>query len=78
MSNYVFFWGGPFSQWAKSPFTIGGVRFNTCEQYMMYKKALLFDDTETALEILKTTYRDWETPQQLKSTLLIKKSKLPL
>ena len=55
MSNYVFFYGGPFSQWTKSPFTIGGVRFNTCEQYMMYKKALLFDDTETALEILKTT-----------------------
>lgn len=52
MSNYVFFWGGPFSQWAKSPFTIDGITFNTCEQYMMYKKAMLFNDTVSAQAIM--------------------------
>jgi ribA/ribD-fused uncharacterized protein len=52
MSNYVFFWGGPFSQWTKSPFTIDGVTFNTCEQYMMYKKAMLFNDNASAQAIM--------------------------
>ena len=51
---YFFFWGGVFSQWFKSNFTLEGISFNTAEQYMMYKKAMLFDDTETAKQILKT------------------------
>ena len=44
--KYVFFWGGVFSQWYKSNFTLDGITFNTAEQYMMYKKAMLFEDTE--------------------------------
>ncbi len=55
MSKFNFFWNGPFSQWAKSPFEIDGVKFNTCEQYMMYKKAMLFKDSSIAQEILKTS-----------------------
>ena len=54
-SNYVLFWGGPFSQWYKSSFVIDGITFNTCEQYMMYKKAVLFGDHKTAESILKTS-----------------------
>lgn len=51
--KYVFFWGGVFSQWYKSNFTLDGITFNTAEQYMMYKKAMLFEDTEIAKQILK-------------------------
>lgn len=57
MSNkkYHFFWRGPFSQWAASPFIDrNGIRFNCCEQWMMYCKANLFDDGDTAIEILQT------------------------
>jgi ribA/ribD-fused uncharacterized protein len=53
--KYTFFWDGPFSQWATSNFEIDGVIFVTAEQYMMYKKALLFHDYETCEMIMKTT-----------------------
>lgn len=54
-SKYIFFWGGVFSQWYRSPFISStGVRFNSCEQYMMYAKAMLFGDREIAEMILKT------------------------
>jgi len=55
--NYHFFWSGPFSQWAKSDFTVPscpGIVFNTAEQYMMYSKAKLFGDKKTAEKILAT------------------------
>lgn len=45
MSKYHFFWGGPFSQWCPSKFTIEGVEYNCAEQYMMAQKAILFGDT---------------------------------
>lgn len=44
MSNFILFWGGPFSQWYKSNFVIDGVTYNCAEQYMMAQKALLFQD----------------------------------
>jgi ribA/ribD-fused uncharacterized protein len=53
--KFTFFWSGPFSQWAKSTFEIGGVKFNTAEQYMMYKKALLFHDYKTCSKIMSTS-----------------------
>jgi len=53
--KYTFFWSGPFSQWAKSPFELEGKRFNTAEQYMMYSKAKLFGDDEIADKIMATS-----------------------
>jgi ribA/ribD-fused uncharacterized protein len=57
--GYVFFWKaneefGVFSQWYKSDFIYDGITFKSAEQYMMYRKALLFGDTKIADEILKT------------------------
>ncbi len=52
--KFVFFWNGIYSQWYPSTFTIDGVTFSSCEQYMMYKKAKLFRDDETAQKILET------------------------
>jgi ribA/ribD-fused uncharacterized protein len=54
MSKYKFFYGGPFSQWARSPFVIDGVTFNTCEQWMMWNKAQVFGDIDAAYRILAT------------------------
>ena len=53
--KFTFFWAGTFSQWAASPFKIDGVAFNTAEQYMMYKKALLFHDYKQAGKIMETS-----------------------
>lgn len=52
MSKYVFFWGGPCSQWAYSPFTIDYRTFNTAEQWMMWNKAKMFNDTDAAHKIM--------------------------
>ena len=52
--RYVFFWSGPFSQWVSSPFIREGLQFNTAEQWMMYQKAMLFDDFDMADRIRLT------------------------
>jgi ribA/ribD-fused uncharacterized protein len=42
-----------FSQWYKADFKDDtGITFVTCEQYMMYQKALMFEDAETAKAIM--------------------------
>lgn len=51
--NFIFFWGGPFSQWYKHDFEVNGVKYNCCEQYMMAQKALLFGDDESYKKIMK-------------------------
>jgi hypothetical protein len=62
--EFLFFWGhtakhehGPLgkeclSQWFGAPFTLDGRRFPTAEHYMMFQKALLFGDQQTADKIL--------------------------
>lgn len=54
MNKFYFFWGGEFSQWYKSNFIIDDVLFVCAEQFMMYKKAELFNDQESMEKILKT------------------------
>jgi ribA/ribD-fused uncharacterized protein len=56
MKKYTFFWGGPFSQWAPSEILIDGVRYNSCEQYMMAQKALVFNDMESHDAIMKAQH----------------------
>jgi ribA/ribD-fused uncharacterized protein len=51
--KYKFFWGGYLSNWYKSDFTINDVTFNCGEQYMMYQKAILFNDQQMSEQILK-------------------------
>lgn len=48
MNNYYFFWNGPFSQWYWCSFQVAGIKF---KQYMMYKKAELFNDHAIKKEI---------------------------
>lgn len=55
MEKFTFFWGGEFSQWYPSFFTIDGIEYNCAEQYMMAKKAMLFKDDETLKKIMNTT-----------------------
>jgi ribA/ribD-fused uncharacterized protein len=61
--KFLFFWGqhperdgrvgrGSLSQWWPAPFVVDGRRFATAEHYMMWRKAMLFDDHATAEEIL--------------------------
>jgi hypothetical protein len=54
--KYVFFWGGTFSQWCPSEFTIEGVTYNCAEQYMMAKKAMLFNDSNAYEQIMNTSH----------------------
>ena len=56
MEKFTFFWksGSPFSQWHHSVFEVDGVTYTSAEQYMMHQKALMFNDTETAILIMNT------------------------
>lgn len=51
--KHVFFWEGIYSQWHKAPMTIDKIEYNSCEQYMMHQKALLFGDMEIAEKIMQ-------------------------
>jgi len=52
--DYWFFWGGEFSQWCPSKFTIDETEYNCAEQYMMEQKAKLFGDEEMERKIMET------------------------
>lgn len=54
--KFTFFWKSPLGQWNKSPFIDeNGIQYSCAEQYMMYNKAILFGDLETAQKIMNTT-----------------------
>ena len=51
--NYVLFWSGIYSQWYPCQFKDDQeIIYNCAEQYLMYHKALLFNDTEIAEKII--------------------------
>lgn len=54
--QFVFFFTNRdvFSNWYIAPFKINELYFNCVEQYMMYHKAKLFHDHETADKIMET------------------------
>ncbi|MDI2113266.1 NADAR family protein [Commensalibacter nepenthis] len=58
-SDYTFFWGHKedavhpeCSQFYKSSFVINGIEFNCTEQWMHWKKAMIFGDQAVAQKIL--------------------------
>ena len=53
---FAFFSKGVLSQWHHSPFMVKDVMFNNCEQFMMFQKATVFCDIETAAKILEATH----------------------
>ena len=52
--DFIFFWNGTFSQWTPSDFVIDGIKNVTAEQYMMAKKAELFEDADAYIQIMKS------------------------
>lgn len=68
--KYKFFWGSsPFSNWHICSFTIDGRTFNCGEQYMMFKKAVIMNDLETAELIMREKFprRQKELGRQVKN-----------
>nr|MBQ4454145.1 NADAR family protein [Clostridia bacterium] len=45
---------GYLSNWYKSPFELDGVRFSSAEQYIMYRKCMIFEDNASANAVLAT------------------------
>lgn len=43
---------GVFSNWYLSDFTVDGVKYSSMEQYMMYQKAVIFNNGDAARKIL--------------------------
>ena len=54
-TTFYFFWSGTFSQWEPSSFKLDGKNFSSAEQYMMFQKAILFNDNDAAEKIMSTT-----------------------
>lgn len=52
--KFVFFYGGPFSQWYRSYFEIDGKKYNCAEQYMMAQKAIIFNDDQALIAIMSS------------------------
>lgn len=65
-TEYFFFYGSksPFSQWYRCSFSVQGVHFTCAEQYMMYNKALLFDDNDIANAIINSGYNPQKNKEQ--------------
>ncbi|MDX9695402.1 MAG: NADAR family protein [Bacteroidales bacterium] len=54
--KYVFFYGGIYSNWYPCEFTWRGISFNCSEQAMMWAKAMVFGDSESAKKIMETEF----------------------
>ena len=54
--KFVFFWDGIYSQWYLRDINIDNVVYSCCEQYMMAKKALLFDDNDAYEAIMQAKH----------------------
>lgn len=64
--KYIYFWGHQkpktgvskscFSQWYASAFEEDGIRFLTAEHYMMYHKAMLFDNCDIAKKVIACSH----------------------
>ena len=52
---------GFLSNWHRSPFTVGGIRYSSMEQYMMHQKAVCLHDEEMAAQIM-----EYEDPALIK------------
>lgn len=57
-SSFVAFYladqpNGYLSNWYPAPFDLNGLHFENTEQYLMYRKALQFEDVEIAMQILQ-------------------------
>lgn len=54
--THIYFWGSYYSQWAKYDFIDESlkIKFTSCEQYMMWNKAMLFKDKDSAKKIIET------------------------
>jgi len=51
--QFYFFWEHQFGQWTRREMIDpDGIIYGCCEQYMMYKKAMLFSDQSAASKIL--------------------------
>lgn len=53
-NKYHFFYKSKLSQWHKVNFIVDGVKYNCCEQYMMARKAVLFNDMDSLNRIMNT------------------------
>ncbi len=54
IEQFTFFWNGPFSQWHPSVFKMNMMTFSCAEQWMMYHKAIMFEDHDIAAKIMAT------------------------
>lgn len=58
VNNFTFFFreSDEFSNWFRRNFQVKGITFNCMEQFIMYAKAMLFSDLETARKILAAVH----------------------
>jgi ribA/ribD-fused uncharacterized protein len=60
MNDYHVFYGGPFSNWHRCSFFVDfkgeTIRFNCAEQCLMYSKAVLFGDEDSADKIINARH----------------------
>ena len=55
--DFIFYFGmeSPFSHWYKCNFTVESQVFCCVEQYLMFRKAILFNDSDSAHKILRSS-----------------------